>query len=315
MSSGPHPVFFRHQLYELCAIASSARAVPPCACACPHQIRITLEDGEERFERRTRRGRGAQSSDGSGGGCSMRDNCEAQAFTRERSWRSRIVSTSLLTEKYGLGPMTSYSDPLVFPPCADGRMTTRIAARSRPWRIPSSAGAADGRTSWQFQMFPFCLRRAREVVTSVFLFTARTGLDLAIVPIRRIWALFGYPQIARASLKPFLFSHPPRMWLPNHSMPVACGIVLADWRIRAEEPAQLAIMHSTSQPAEHFLIIRREKARAANVPLEDVTNYISKAMTGLSKLWIKARGGAAPLDIVEWSRDGGIAEVGRLFNG
>src|SRR6201981_265993 len=78
---------------------------------------ITLEDGEEKFERVVPIAHefGAAVVVG----CIDEDKLQAQAFTRERKLGIAQRSYKLLTEKYGLGPEDIIFDPLVFP-CATG---------------------------------------------------------------------------------------------------------------------------------------------------------------------------------------------------
>src|SRR3989442_8527207 len=191
---------------------------------------ISLEDGEERFERVVPIAHDCGAAVVVG--CIDEDKLQAQAFTRERKLAMAERSYKLLTEKYGLGPEDIIFDPLVFP-CATGdenyiggAVETVEGIRLIKQALP------EVRTILGISNVSFGLPAgAREVVNSVFLFySTKTGLDLAIVNTERIERFASIPEHERRLAENLLFQHPPQAVPADHpkstllrNVPPDCG--------------------------------------------------------------------------------------------
>src|SRR3982075_453419 len=279
---------------------------------------INLEDGEEKFERVVPIAHefGAAVVVG----CIDEDKLQAQAFTRERKLAIAQRSYKLLTEKYGLAPEDIVFDPLVFP-CATGDENyiggavetmegIRLIKRALPdWRhILCISNVSFGLPAG-----------AREVVNSVFLYyCTKAGLDLAIVNTEKLERFASIPANERELAENLLFSHPPKDVPADHSNAGLLRDVPADWRKQSKEQRAVVNQHYIAAIAEHFRTTKRkEKARAADVPLDErLANYIIEGTRDglIADLERKRSEGTAPLDIVNGPLMAGMAEVGRLFN-
>src|SRR5438874_1756948 len=279
---------------------------------------INLEDGEEKFQRTVPIAHeyGAAVVVG----CIDEDKLQAQAFTRERKLAIAERSYKLLTEKYGLGPEDIIFDPLVFP-CATGDENYIGGAVETVEGIRLIKQAlTEVRTILGISNVSFGLPAgAREVVNSVFLYyCTKAGLDLAIVNTEKIERFASIPAHERELAENLLFSHPPKDVPADHSNAGLLRDVPADWRKQSKEQREAVNLYHIEWMADHFRTTKkREKARAADVPLDErLANYIIEGTRdGLIVDLERKRGeGTAPLDIVNGPLVAGMAEVGRLFN-
>src|SRR5947207_4534595 len=279
---------------------------------------INLEDGEEKFEKVVpiAHDYGAALVVG----CIDEDPVQAQAFSRERKLAIAQRSYELLTKKYDIAPEDIVFDPLVFP-CATGdenyiggAVETVEGIRVIKKALP------DTRTIRGISNVSFGLPAgAREVVNSVFLYyCTKAGLDLAIVNTEKLERFASIPAQERELAENLLFSHPPKDVPADHSNAGLLRDVPADWRKQSKEQRAAVNQHYIAAIAEHFRTTKkREKARAADVPLDErLANYIIEGTKdGLIADLEKKRGeGTVPLDIVNGPLMAGMAEVGRLFN-
>src|SRR5947207_7797067 len=279
---------------------------------------INLEDGEEKFEKVVpiAHDYGAALVVG----CIDEDPVQAQAFSRERKLAIAQRSYELLTKKYDIAPEDIVFDPLVFP-CATGdenyiggAVETVEGIRVIKKALP------DTRTIRGISNVSFGLPAgAREVVNSVFLYyCTKAGLDLAIVNTEKLERFASIPAQERELAENLLFSHPPKDVPADHSNAGLLRDIPADWRKQSKEQRAAVNQHYIAAIAEHFRTTKkREKARAADVPLDErLANYIIEGTKdGLIADLEKKRGeGTVPLDIVNGPLMAGMAEVGRLFN-
>jgi 5-methyltetrahydrofolate--homocysteine methyltransferase len=274
---------------------------------------ISLEDGEEQFERvcPIARTYGAALVVGA-----IDENKEqAQAVTRERKLAIAERSVRLLTGKYGFRPEDIIVDPLVFP-CGSGdehyiggAVEAIEAVRLVKERIPFV------KTLLGVSAVSFGLPdAARPVVNSVFLYHAtKAGLDLAIVNAEKIQRFASISREERGLAERLLFNTPPA----DADDPLV-RTAPDDWRLQTrDQKVAIAQFHLTAL-TEHFRRARPNKpARAADRPLDErLVRYIVEGTRDglIADLDRKLSQGANALDIINGPLMTGMAEVGRLFN-
>ena len=274
---------------------------------------ISLEDGEEQFERVCPIARTY--------GAAIvvaaidEDQVQAQAVTRERKLAIASRAVDLLTEKYGIPPEDIIVDPLVFP-CGSGdehyiggAVEAIEAVRLVKERLPFV------KTLLGVSAVSFGLPdAARPVVNSVFLYYAtKAGLDLAIVNAEKLQRFASISREERSLAERLLFNTPPS----EADDPLLRGAP-DDWRQQTgEQKAAIAQVHLNAL-TEHFRQARPEKpVKAADRPLDErlACYIVDGTRDGLmADLALKLREGASALDIINGPLMAGMTEVGRLFN-
>ena len=278
---------------------------------------INLEDGEEKFQKvcPLARAYGAALIVG----CIDEDPTQAQAFTRERKLAIAQRSHQLLTEKYGIPAQDIIFDPLVFP-CATGdenyiggAVETIEGLRLIRQRFPI-ARTVLGVSNISFGLPP----GAREVVNSVFLYYAtKAGLDLAIVNAERIERFASIPEMERRLAENLLFNHVPVGVPADHAQAALFRDAPPDWRAQSHEQKIAINQFHIAAITEHFRGQKRQKVRAADLPLDQrLANYILEGTKDglIQDLDRKLQEGAAPLDVINGPLMEGMGEVGRRFN-
>jgi 5-methyltetrahydrofolate--homocysteine methyltransferase len=279
---------------------------------------ITLEDGEEKFEKIV-----PLAHDFGAAivvGCIDEDPVQAQAFTRERKCEIAKRSYQLLTDKYGMAPEDIVFDPLVFP-CATGdenyiggAVETMEGIRLIKEALP------DTRTILGISNVSFGLPAgAREVVNSVFLYyCTKAGLDLAIVNTEKLERFASIPEHERRLAEDLLFQHPSKEVRTDHPQAELLRNAPEDWREQNKVQKAAVNQYHIARITAHFRTAKKkEKARATDLPLDQrLANYIIEGTRDglIEDLERKRAEGAAPLEIINGPLMEGMAEVGRLFN-
>jgi 5-methyltetrahydrofolate--homocysteine methyltransferase len=250
---------------------------------------ISLEDGEEQFERvcPIARAYGAAVVVGA----IDEDQVQAQALTRERKLAIAERSVELLVGKYRIAPEDIIIDPLVFP-CASGdenyvggAVETIEAVRSIKERVPH-VKILLGVSAVSFGLPD----AARPLVNSVFLYHAtKAGLDLAIVNAEKLQRFGSIPHEQRQIAENLLFE-----------------------KDKSRSESHLAVV------VDHFRMTRaatRRNVPAASLDQRLATYIIEGARTGLiADLDLKLKQGTRALDIINGPLLAGMADVGRMFN-
>src|SRR5258705_600068 len=279
---------------------------------------ITLEDGEEKFEKVV-----PIAHDFGAAivvGCIDEDPVQAQAFTCERKLEIAKRSYDLLTTKYRMAPEDIIFDPLVFP-CATGdenyiggAVETVEGIRVIKQALPNV------RTILGISNVSFGLPAgAREVVNSVFLYyCTKAGLDLAIVNTEKLERFASIPEHERELAENLLFQHPPKKVEAGNPRAELLKNAPADWREQNKEQRAAINQFHIAAITEHFRTAKKkDKVRAEDLPLDQrLANYIVQGTRDglIEDLEKKRAEGTAPLDIINGPLMTGMAEVGRLFN-
>jgi 5-methyltetrahydrofolate--homocysteine methyltransferase len=250
---------------------------------------ISLEDGEEQFERicPIARAYGAAVVVGT----IDEDQLQAQALTRERKLAVAERSVGLLVGKYGIVPEDVIIDPLVFP-CASGdenyvgsAAETIEAVRLIKARIPSV------KTLLGVSAVSFGLPdAARPLVNSVFLYHAtKAGLDLAIVNAEKLQRFPSIPHEQRQLAENLLFEKDPRRSASH------LAAIVDDFRETRATTRMNVLDASLDERLATYII---DGTRAGLI----------------ADLDLKLKQGTRALDIINGPLMAGMAEVGRMFN-